>query len=205
MKLPAKANRAFGFSLIEVMIALIITCVGMLGIAKLEAVVLSNTGSSRLRALVALEAASLADAMHADRDFWDGTSGGASPDWTTSMGVSVTVTAGTATFSATNSGHLATALGTLPTCTATCNPVNLAAYDINQWANGPTGLGGGLAQVLKKSTSSISCIAATVLNPATCTITINWSENTVAANQQEAQSGAPASFANETYTLVVQP
>lgn len=205
MKLQTTAQRALGFSLIEVMIALLITCVGMLGIAKLEAVVLSNTGSSRLRALVALEAASLADAMHADRDFWDGTSGGGTPDWTGSLGVSITVTGGTPSFSATNSGHLSSALGTIPNCTASCSPVNVAAHDLNEWANGPTGLGGGLAQVLKTSTSSISCIAQTVLNPATCTITVNWSENTVAANQQEAQTGAPASFASETYTLVVQP
>ncbi|MGH8201118.1 MAG: type IV pilus modification PilV family protein [Steroidobacteraceae bacterium] len=207
MKPRATANRALGFSLIEVLIALIIISVGMLGIAKLEAVVLSNTGSSRLRALVALEAASLADAMHADRDFWDGTStsGGGTPDWTTSLGVSVTVTGGTPAFSATNSGHMSTALGAIPTCAASCSPVNLAAHDLDQWANGPTGLGGGLAQVLKTSTSSINCIAATVLNPATCTITINWSESTVAANQQEAQAGAPTSFVSETYTLVVQP
>ena len=88
MNLRATASRTLGFSLVEVMIAMIIICVGMLGIAKLEAVVLSSTGSSRLRALVALQAESLADAMHADRDFWDGTSG----DWTSTVAVAITVT-----------------------------------------------------------------------------------------------------------------
>jgi type IV pilus assembly protein PilV len=196
----ATASRARGFSLIEVMIALIIISVGMLGIAKLEAVVLSNTGSSRIRALVALQAASLADAMHADRDFWDGASG----DWTSTVSASVTVTAGTAALTATNSAHLSTALSTVPTCTAACTPVNLAGYDLNQWASGSGGIG-GLAQLLKNSTSSISCTAATVLNPTSCTITIDWNETTVAANQQEAAAGAPANFASEVYTLVVQP
>jgi type IV pilus assembly protein PilV len=199
----ATASRALGFSLVEVMIALIIISVGMLGIAKLEAVVLSNTGSSRMRALVALQAASLADAMHADRDFWDGTSDSSS-DWTTPLGVSITVTSGTAALAATNSSHLSSALGSPPTCTSVCTPVNLAGYDLTQWASGSAGIG-GLAQLLKNSTSAITCTAATVLNPASCTITINWNENTVAANQQEAQAGAPASFSSETYTLVVQP
>ncbi|HEY1891781.1 MAG TPA: prepilin-type N-terminal cleavage/methylation domain-containing protein [Steroidobacteraceae bacterium] len=200
MNLRATARRALGFSLIEVMIALLIVCVGMLGIAKLEAVVLSNTGSSRLRALIALEAASLADTMHANRDFWDGSSG----DWTSTVGATITVTGGTAAFSATNSAHLAAALGASPNCTSTCSHVNLAGYDLNQWASGSGG-NGGLAQVIKNSTSTISCIAQTALVPATCTITITWNENTVAANQQEAQAGAPTNFQSETYTMVVQP
>jgi type IV pilus assembly protein PilV len=200
MRPVATASRALGFSLIEVMIALIIISVGMLGIAKLEAVVLSNTGSSRMRALVALQAASLADAMHADRDFWDG----ASLDWTGTVSASVTVTAGTAALTATNSAHLSAALSTPPTCTATCNPVNLAGYDLTQWASGSGNIG-GLAQLLKNSTSSVSCTAQTVLNPTSCTITIDWTETTVAANQQEAAAGAPANFATEAYTLVVQP
>jgi type IV pilus assembly protein PilV len=203
MRPRATTSRALGFSLVEVMIALIIISVGMLGIAKLEAVVLSNTGSSRMRALVALQAASLADSMHADRDFWDGTSNGNS-DWTSPLGVSVTITSGTAALAATNSSHLASALSSPPTCTSACTPVNLAGYDLTLWASGSAGIG-GLAQLLKNSTSTITCTAATVLNPASCTITISWNENTVAANQQEAQAGAPTSFSSETYTLVVQP
>jgi type IV pilus assembly protein PilV len=205
MSLQAITRRAHGFSLVEVMIALIIICVGMLGIAKLEAVVLSSTGSSRMRALVAMQAESLADAMHADRDFWDGSSN----DWTGSMGASITVSGGTASMSATNSANLASALSTVPTCTSTCAPANLAGYDLNQWAVGsgtttpPTAE--GFSQLLKSSTTTISCLAQTVTNPASCTVTITWNENTVAANQQEATTGAPAAFSSETYTLVVQP
>lgn len=204
MKPQTTASRTLGFSLIEVMIALIIISVGMLGIAKLEAVVLSNTGTSRLRALVALQAESLADSMHADRDFWDGTSN----DWTGSVGVTISITGGTASLSATNSAHLSSALSTVPNCqTAACIPSNLAGYDLNQWASGSAGPPTieGLAQLLKKATSSISCLAATATNPAACTVTITWKENTVAANQQEAAAGAPTAFSSETYSLVVQP
>ncbi len=59
-----------GFSLIEVMVALIIIAVGMLGIAKMQALALSTTQSSGTRSLVAIEAASLAASMHANRDYW---------------------------------------------------------------------------------------------------------------------------------------
>lgn len=194
---------ARGFSLVEVMIALIIIAVGMLGIAKLEAVVLSNTGTSRVRALVALQAASLADAMHADRDFWDGASG----DWTANpLTVTATVASGAVTLAATNSTTLNSALGSPADCTAAaCSHVNLAAYDINAWVSGPASNGnnGGLKAVLKNSTSTVSCSSATGV--VTCTIQIVWSENTAAANQQEATAGAPAAFQQQTYTLVVEP
>jgi hypothetical protein len=39
----------------------------------------------------------------------------------------------------------------------------------------------------------------------TCTITIQWNENTVAANSQEQAAGAPTSFQTQTYTLVIEP
>jgi type IV pilus assembly protein PilV len=203
MKRPATSGGAPGFSLVEVMIALIIIAVGMLGIAKLEAVVLSTTSTSRVRALVALQAQSLSDAMHADRDFWDGLSG----DWTSPLSVSVSVVAGTPTITATNSANLTAALGAAPTCSAACSPVTLAGHDVNQWVGtGGTTSAGGLATVLQNSTASIDCLAtAGFTGMATCTVTISWTENVVAANQQEASVGAPADLQQQTYTTVVQP
>jgi hypothetical protein len=74
----------------------------------------------------------------------------------------------------------------------------MAAYDLTQWAAGLKN-----SKVLQNSTSTVSC--ATLNSVITCTITINWQENTVASNSQEAQAGAPAAFQNESYALVVQP
>jgi prepilin-type N-terminal cleavage/methylation domain-containing protein len=67
-RIPAAMPRLRGFSLIEVMVALIIIAVGMLGIAKMQALALSTTESSGVRSLVAIEAASLAATMHTNRD-----------------------------------------------------------------------------------------------------------------------------------------
>lgn len=197
---PNPAHYGRGFSLVEVMVALIVISVGLLGCAKLGALLMSSTGTSRLRSLVALEAASLADSIHADRDFWDASSG----DWTPATGVSVTATesSGTTTFSSSGSSNLSSGLSSAPVCEsgsgAPCSAVNMASYDLTQWATALKN-----SNVLQNSTSTITC--ASLNSIITCTVTINWQENTVASNSQEAQAGAPTAFQNESYTLVVQP
>ena len=191
MRHSRKPRAGRGFSLVEVMVALIVICVGLLGIAKLEALMLSSSGTSRVRALVALQAASLADAMHADRDFWDGTSS----YWVATSGpLSITSTqaAGSTTFT----GTLAPTSGTAVCLDTVCNSEQIAEYDLWHW-------GVHLADVLQNSTSAINC--SSVNNVVSCTISMTWSENTIAANSQEGQAGAPAAFQQQTYTLVVQP
>src|SRR5215471_12867444 len=63
-------GRHRGFSLVEVMVALLVISIGLLGIAKMQALALSNTSGARVRALASLEAASLAATMQADRNYW---------------------------------------------------------------------------------------------------------------------------------------
>src|SRR5262249_61998101 len=72
-------TRAGGFSLVEVMVAVVIICVGLLGIAKMQALALSSTTTSRLRALAAIQAAGLASAMHSNREYWAGAAGATPP------------------------------------------------------------------------------------------------------------------------------
>lgn len=176
-------SRPQGFSLIEVMVALIIICVGLLGIAKLQALMLSTTGVSRMRALAALEASSIASTMHADRDYWAGTP----------------ATATTVNDTAASKGITSndSALQTQPNCTyggsdAPCTPVNMAAYDLQNWLN-------GMYATLPGSVSTIDC--ATNVGVVSCTITITWQENTGTSNNQESAS----TFQNQSYQLVVNP
>ena len=67
---PTQLLRAPGFSLVEVMVAVVVICVGLLGIAKMQAMAVSNTNMSRQRSLAAIEAASIASAMHSNREYW---------------------------------------------------------------------------------------------------------------------------------------
>ncbi len=59
-----------GFSLVEVMVALVVLSIGLLGIAKMQALSLSSTTIASMRSLAALEASSLAAAMHENRGYW---------------------------------------------------------------------------------------------------------------------------------------
>src|SRR5205823_13897665 len=90
--------RSRGFSLVEVMVAVIVICVGLLGIAKLQALSLSNTTTSRLRALAAIQVASVAAAMHSNRQYW----GNTPPDTVTVTATAITSTDGALQTQATN-------------------------------------------------------------------------------------------------------
>lgn len=175
-------RRAFGFSLVEVLVALIIVCVGLLGIAKLQALMLSNTGASRTRALAALEASSIAAAMHADRDYWAGTP-------------AITTTVDTTSNSITSADPVLT---TAPDCTfggadAPCTTsAKMAAFDLNHWMS-------DMSSVLPGSAASIAC--APNVGVVTCAIAITWQENTVGSNTQE----GTATFQSQKYQLVVNP
>jgi type IV pilus assembly protein PilV len=63
-------GRERGFSLMEVMVALVVSTVGLLGLAKMEALGLSSTSVAGSRSLAAIEASSLAAAMHANPGYW---------------------------------------------------------------------------------------------------------------------------------------
>ena len=67
---PVRTLRERGFSLVEVMVALVICAVGLLGLAKMESLALSSTSVANSRSLAAIEASSLAAAMHANPGYW---------------------------------------------------------------------------------------------------------------------------------------
>jgi type IV pilus assembly protein PilV len=203
MPSPGRSN---GFSLLEVMVSVIVICVGLLGIARLQALSLSNVTTSRLRGLAAIEAASLASAMHSNRQYWGNT-----PPLT----VTVTATTASGTVTSTDAALQAAAgtdLTNNPTsvnpsavCIGTsgggpqCTAVPLAAFDLARWAV-------SLGALLPNPTATISCPpVAGGAAPASCTITINWTEKAVAINAQEANAAANAQFQSPSYTLYVEP
>jgi type IV pilus assembly protein PilV len=202
-----------GFSLVEVMVAVVVICVGLLGIAKMQALALSNTTTSRLRALAAIEAAGLASAMHSNREYW----AGATPPVTTTFNAG-----GTGQFASTDAALQAAANAVLPgglnpdavqSCVGAANAVaicggpagviNLAAFDLARWAV-------SLNALLPNPQSTIACtFVAGGGAPASCTILLSWNEKIVAMTTQEAQQEAnnpgAAQIERPTYLLYVEP
>ena len=194
MKRVSVMRPARGFSLVEVLVALLIIAVGMLGIAKMQALALSSTGSAGTRSLVAIEAASLAASMHSNRDYW--TSAAATAAVTT-----INIYGGTSNY-ATSVNCLATN-SSAPGCAAGGSApasTNVAAYDLQQWAL-------ALAQIVPGATATITCLN---MIPVNCTIAINWTENVgglnaaTSGNDQSANSAAGA-LQLPQYTLYVEP
>jgi type IV pilus assembly protein PilV len=174
-----------GFTLLEVMIALMVLVIGLLGVLKLETVAYASTNVAAKRSLAALEAASLAASMHVNRGYWT------TPD---PAAATITVT-GPVVAVANNAPLLAGVIGAAQDCTATsatlpCQPLVMAAFDLQQWAV-------SLQALLPNVTASINCGTAT---PVSCMINIQWIENAVAINTQE--TGA---LASPSYTLYVEP
>jgi type IV pilus assembly protein PilV len=198
-----------GFSLVEVMVAVIVICVGLLGIAKMQALALSNTTTARLRSLAAIEAASLAAAMHSNRLYW-ATTPPQTITVTTNSGAGTTTVVSTDGVGAQASADLGALTWPTPAVGTGCvgsnngNPacpvaLNLAAHDLALWSQ-------SVAALLPNPASTIACVFNPGANiPPSCTIQITWQEKAVAMNQQETNALANAGFQTPSYTLYVEP
>ncbi len=184
--MSAEYKQSKGFTLVEVLVALIIIGVGMLGIAKIQALAYASTSTASLRSLAAIEASSLASAMRANRDYWSVTAAGAQQ--------TITITAPNITASTDP------ALITVTNCQAvTCaSAAAVAAYDVQQWAQALT--------ALPAATATVTCypptaFGAPVGSPVGCNILVSWSERTASINAQSAGQTMTA----PTYTVYVEP
>jgi type IV pilus assembly protein PilV len=178
--------RARGFTLLEVMVSVVVTAIGLLGIAKLQALAYASTGSASVRSLVALQAAGLASSMHADRGYW---AGGFAP-------VPVVITGtlindATLNAAAASAGYCVTGAGAPP-----CTTDVMAAFDLHTYA-------ASLNAMLGNS-NPVTTITCPNVTPVNCTIQVTWTENAVSVNKQSASSTTNATFV-PTYTLYVEP
>lgn len=174
--------RQAGFSLVEVMVALIVMSVGLLGIAKMQALALTSTTSARMRSLVALEASSLASTMRADRGYWANIKADPTVQFS---GGAVTANDNTLVLNA----------------TCPCTPPQIAYGDLQEWVQ-------NLRKQVADVQGTVSCTvpASTAPAPISCAISLNWPENLVASNaQQAAQAQSVGAPPRTTYTLYVDP
>ncbi len=171
-----------GFSMIEVLIAIVIVAIGLLGVAKMQAAAVSNTQVSRVQSLMALQARSLAAAMHANRGFW---AAGAAPAAWTATGSTVNDPSGVLSNAGVNCGG-----------GSTCDPPSLAAYDVQTWV-------ANMNSQFPTYNANVTCTTA-LSAPISCSIQLSWLEKTVAINRGTAASAAQQTTTQQ-YTLLVEP
>lgn len=176
-----RRKRSRGFNLIEVMVALIVISVGMLGIAKMQALAMSSAGTAKMRSLAALQASSLASTLRADRAYWS------------AIPATVTVTFQNGAITASTDAGLQ-AVTTCNSAAAPCTPTQIAAYDLQSWIT-------ALATQMPTHQATLTCtVPATQPAPTTCSIALSWTENRVGVNKQGAGQTLAAA-----YNLYVQP
>jgi type IV pilus assembly protein PilV len=185
-----------GFSLVEVMVALVVVSIGMLGIAKMQAVALSSTGTAKMRSLASIEAASLASTLRADRNYWSAIAANLTVNVANSGSVSSTQDA---TLNAAPTSHCASVA-------TPCTSAQVAAQDLSDWAK-------TLIAVLPSGSAVIQCnIDATGVNPVGCRIQLTWNENVIALNTATNTSAtttqnqtALSAVSQTQYSLYVEP
>ncbi len=185
-----RRNREGGFTLLEVMVALIVTTIGLLGIAKMQALAYASTGSANIRSLVAIQAAGLAASMHANRTYWG------------SAGAPTTITISGTTISDDTLNTTATAADycKFGGAGAPCTSARLAAFDLHVWANALSNPTDGLL----RNSNAVTTINCPVTIPVNCTISVTWAENAVSLDAQSAAATSANTF-KPTYVLYVEP
>jgi type IV pilus assembly protein PilV len=182
-------RHAAAFTLIEVMVTLVIVAVGMLGLAKLQAAAVAESGMSRTRSLMTLQAESLAGLMRGNRAFWAATTTPFPAFSVTSDGV----------------GHYGSTIvdGADPACVASkCSPGSMAKSDLAAWTT-------SFAAQFPGATASIACVtaagsacAASTTIPTSYDIKLAWTERFVAINASTTPS---STLPTVSMILHVQP
>lgn len=175
-----------GFNLIEVLVALVVLSLGLLGIAGLQISSVRNTQGSYYRSLATVFMNDLAERVYAN-------------------------TPGVLSYGTYNSGtagcvvpaNICARESTTGTAPAACTAAQMATYDLFSVACGmPNGTGrlGGVVNSLPGGALTTNCGACTATSP--ITITVSWTDqgSSGTTNAQSMLAGA-----NQQASLVIQP
>ena len=188
---------AYGFTLIEVLITVVILSIGLLGMAGIQIQGLRGTTSSSVRSQATILANDIAERIRMNVD---GLSIEDNPLNNDYSNVNITRdNQGNPTFICSEA--------TAPTfCSAvsgggevaSCNTAQMTAFDIYEFACG-LGHNGGVINLLPNGTASIRCNDVANCGPGSeLMININWTENDTAA-------GAGGAQQLKTLTMVIIP
>ena len=159
---------ARGFSLIEALVALLITAIGILGTVSLQGVVLGTTKTSNDNSIASLQVANLVTVMKGNQSYWLNVD---SP-----FDIAIDLNSVITDNGASTEGQVLQGLSAQCTTDA-CNPQEAAAFQLKQWAQS-TGES-GFADRLPNASAQILRVATT--DPAVFELRLQWSQKQVAS------------------------
>lgn len=150
--------RLAGFSLVEVLVAVVILSIGMLGLAKLQFWGVRHTGSAYFRTQATQTANEMVERMRANP---------------------IGVAAGRYSINGGDCAPVACDV-TWPNCRdSACTPEQLAEFDIREVACGPSGEndGAGLDDLMPEAGMRIRCETAAAAGNKLCLVEVCWKES----------------------------
>ncbi len=180
----AFGTQARGFTLLEVMVALLITSIGLLGIAKVHALAYASTATAGMRSLVALQAGGTG-IEHACQSQLLGRRFGTRPHNNHGRPAPHQRCRPLMERSATPV-YCVSGIGPAP-----CTPDSMAAFDLHTYA---VALNGALA-----NSNPITTINCPVAVPVNCTIQVTWDEKAVSINKQSVAGTTQPHLRRPTY------
>jgi type IV pilus assembly protein PilV len=160
-------RRTRGFSLLEVLVALLVLSIGLLGLAGMQMVGLRSNNSASFRGQAVAIANDLAERMRAN-------SGVLNDDARDTNGDGIIDASDNINYFA-NLLSDAVDCSVTPTCgnADTCSPQQMAAYDFNSVVCGGT----GVKALLPDGSLTVTCSPAACPDGSLYRITVNWTEN----------------------------
>jgi type IV pilus assembly protein PilV len=169
-------KQARGFSMLEVLIAMLVIMIGALGIASMQLLAVTSTENARYQNVATMLGSSLAGAMQANVNFW-----GTPPPSITVIGT-------------TNVGGPAATSATCEGPTNVCTGVVMASRDLRVW-------GKEVADSLPGGRAVIVCPALS--SPAICTITVSWTQRNVSLSNATTDGSANGNSSYQTLVSIL--
>ena len=180
-------NQQTGFSLVEVLVSVLITSIAVVGLIGMQGIAARNMQTARTRSIVAMQAESLATAMHGNRRFW---SFGNAPANFRVAGTTIPDPSGLLKTQSVR------CTSETPAPTGECTPDNLASFDVQTWAS-------SMAQLVPTYQAASEC-GTDETRSFTCALTITWVERYV-RNAQTVANDSLATSGMQSFTLYIQP